>query len=69
MKNERRIDDGKIFEYLKEKVIFYDDLKIKYFISYSEANNNKKRNSNDRTRDELEVIFDELSKIALYFVK
>ena len=68
MKNERRINNSKIFKELMEKVkavsdkISYDDLKIKYFNSYSEANNNKKKKSNDRTRDELEVIFDELSK-------
>ena len=68
MKNERRINNSKIFKELMEKVkavsdtISYDDLKIKYFNSYSEATNNKKKKSNDRTRDELEVIFDELSK-------
>ena len=73
MKNERRINNSKIFKELMEKVkavsdtISYDDLKIKYFNSYSEATNNKKKKSNDRTRDELEVIFDELSKNSPLF--
>ena len=43
-------------------VISYNDLKIKYFNLYSEENNNKKKKNNERTRDELEEIFDELSK-------
>ena len=68
MKTQRSISNGKIFEKMMEKVkgvsdvISYNDLKIKYFNSYSEANNNKKKKSNERTRDELEEIFDELSK-------
>jgi hypothetical protein len=28
-------------------VIYYDDLKIKYFKSYSEATNNKKKENNE----------------------
>ena len=43
-------------------VISYNDLKIKYFNSYSEPDNNKKKKSNNRTREELEDIFNELSK-------
>ena len=68
MKTQRSISNGKIFEKMMEKVkgvsdvISYNDLKKKYFNSYSEANNNKKKKSNERTRDELEEIFDELSK-------
>ena len=68
MKAQRSISNGEIFEKIMEKVkgvsdvISYNDLKIKYFNSYSEANNNKKKKSNERTRDELEEIFDELSK-------
>ena len=63
----------KIFKELMEKVklvsdvISYDDLKIKYFNSYSEATNNKKKKSNDRTRDELEFVFDELCKSSPLF--
>lgn len=68
MKTQRSISNGEIFDKMMEKVkdvsdvISYNDLKIKYFNSYSEANNNKKRKSNERTRDELEEIFDEFSK-------
>jgi hypothetical protein len=68
MKTQRSISNGEIFEKMMEKVkgvsdvISYNDLKKKYFNSYSEANNNKKKKSNERTRDELEEIFDELSK-------
>ena len=43
--------------------ISYNDLKIKYCNSYSEAkNNNKKKKNNDKTREELESLFDEISK-------
>lgn len=68
MKVNRSISNGQIFEKLMEKVknvsdiISYKDLRIKYFNSYSDANNNKKKKSNNRTREELEDIFDELSK-------
>lgn len=68
MKTQRSISNGEIFEKIMEKVkdvsdvISYKDLKIRYFNSYSEPNNNKKKKSNDRTREELEIIFDELSK-------
>ena len=68
MKAKRTISNGEIFEKIMEKVkgvsdvISYKDLKIKYFNSYSEADNKKKKKSNDRTREELEVIFEELSK-------
>ena len=48
-------------------IISYKDLKIKYFNSYSEANNKNKKKSNDRTRDELEVIFEKLSKNPILF--
>ena len=43
-------------------VISYKDLKIKYFNSYSVANNDKKKKNNERTRTEQEELFDELSK-------
>ena len=68
MKAKRTISNCEIFEKIMEKVkdvsdvISYKDLKIRYFNSYSEANNNKRKKSNDRTRKELEVIFEELSK-------
>ena len=68
MKAQKTISNGEIFEKIMEKVkdvsdvISYKDLKIRYFNSYSEANNKKKKKSNDRTREELEVIFEELSK-------
>ena len=47
--------------------ISYNDLKIKYFNSYSISSNTKKKKSNDRTRKELEAIFDELSKNSPLF--
>jgi len=69
MKKSRSVSNGEIFEKLMEKVkgvsdpISYNDLKIKYCNSYSEAkNNNKKKKNNDKTREELESLFDELSK-------
>lgn len=68
MKTQRAITNGEIFEKIMEKVknvsdiISYNDLKIKYFNSYSDANNNKKKKSNNRTKEELEDIFEELSK-------
>jgi GTPase Era involved in 16S rRNA processing len=69
MKESRRVSNGEIFEKLMEKVkgvsdpISYNDLKIKYCNSYSEAkNNNKKKKNNDKTREELESLFDEISK-------
>ena len=68
MKVQRTISNGEIFETIMEKVkgvsdvISYNDLKKKYFNSYSNADNNKKKKSNERTREELEAIFDELSK-------
>ena len=49
MKVNRSISNGQIFEKLMEKVknvsdiISYKDLRIKYFNSYSNANNNKKK--------------------------
>ena len=69
MKKSRSVSNGEIFEKLMEKVkgvsepISYNDLKIKYCNSYSEAkNNNKKKKNNDKTREELESLFDEISK-------
>ena len=68
MKVQRAKSNGEIFEKIMEKVknvsdvISYNDLKIKYFNSYSEPDNNKKKKSNNRTREELEDIFNELSK-------
>ena len=73
MKAQKTISNGEIFEKIMEKVkdvsdvISYKDLKIRYFNSYSEANNKKKKKSNDRTREELEVIFEELSKNSPLF--
>ena len=68
MKVQKAISNGEIFEKIMEKVkkvsdvISYNDLKIKYFNSYSNASNNRKKESNNRTREELEDIFNELSK-------
>ena len=68
MKESRRISNGKILESLMEKVkgvsdtISYKDLKIKYCNSFSEPRNNKQKLYNDKTREQLESIFDELSK-------
>jgi len=69
MKESRSVSNGEIFESLMEKVkgvsdtISYKDLKIKYCNSYSEPKNNKnKKMNNDKTREELESVFDELSK-------
>ena len=68
MKVQRAKSNGEIFEKIMEKVknvsdvISYNDLKIKYFNSYSAPDNNKKKKSNNRTREELEDIFNELSK-------
>ena len=64
----RSESNGAIFETIMEKVkevsdpISYQDLQKRYFNSYSIANNNKKKKSNDKIREELEIIFDELSK-------
>ena len=68
MKETRNSYNGKIFESLMEKVkgvsdtIPYKDLKIKYCNSYSEPKNNNKKMNNDKTREQLESVFDELSK-------
>ena len=68
MKKERSISNGEIFEKMMEKVknvsdvISYNDLKIRYFNSYSEVDKKKKKKSNERTRNELESIFEEFSK-------
>ena len=68
MKEIRNVYNGKIFESLMEKVkgvsdtIPYKDLKIKYCNSYSEPKNNNKKMNNDKTREQLESVFDELSK-------
>ena len=75
MKKSRSISNGQIFEQIMEKVkgvsdvISYNDLKIKYCNSYSVAKNNKMKNNNNRTRAELEVIFDELSKNSPLFTQ
>ena len=75
MIKKRSESNGKIFERLMEKVkdvsdvISYDDLKKKYFNSYSAPNNNKKRKINDKNREELELIFDELIKSGPLFHK
>lgn len=63
---KRTESNGAIFERIMEKVkdvsdvIEYKDLRKKYFNSYSSPDNNKKRKNNDRNREELEAIFDEL---------
>ena len=68
MKESRSVSNGEIFESLMEKVkgvsdtISYKDLKIKYCNSYSEPKNKKKISYNNRTREQLESVFDELSK-------
>ena len=68
MKEIRNVYNGKIFESLMEKVkgvsdiISYKDLNIKYCNSFSEPSNKKKILYNNRTREQLESVFDELSK-------
>lgn len=68
MIQSRSESNGAIFETIMEKVkdvsnvISYKDLKKKYFNSYSVASNNKKKKNNDKTREEMEIIFEELSK-------
>jgi len=68
MKESRSVSNGKIFESLMEKVkgvsdtISYKDLNIKYCNSFSEPSNKKKILYNNRTREQLESVFDELSK-------
>ena len=64
--NNKNIYMNRIFETINEKVknvsdtISYKDLKVRYFNSYSFPNNNKKKESNNKTRKELEAIFEEL---------
>ena len=71
MKEIRNVYNGKIFESLMEKVkgvsdtISYKDLKIKYCNSYSQTNNKNKKMNNDKTREQLESVFDELSKNSI----
>ena len=73
MKKSRDISNGEIFKTIMEKVkgvsdvISYEDLKKKYFNSYPECKNNKMKKNNDRTREELESLFDELSKNSPLF--
>ena len=68
MKESRSVSNGEIFESLMEKVkwvsdtISYKELKIKYCNSFSEPRNNKQKLYNDKTREQLESVFDELSK-------
>ena len=68
MMKKRSITNSEIFNTIMDKVkevsdvISYDDLKKKYFNSYSKVTNNNKKKSNERTRDELENLFDELIK-------
>lgn len=50
------------YSYIVSEVISYDNLKKKYFNSYSIATNNKKRKLNDKIREELEILFNELIK-------
>ena len=49
--------------------ISYDDLRKRFFNSYSEANNDNKRKLNDKNRQELEIILDELIKGGPLFSK
>ena len=68
MMKKRTITNSEIFNTISDKVkevsdvISYDDLKKKYFNSYSIATNNKKKKLNKKTRDELEILFNELIK-------
>ena len=60
--------NSEIFEKIMDKVkevsdvISYEELQKKYFDSYSQANNNKKRKINAKNREELEILFEELIK-------
>ena len=73
MIKKRSESDGNIFKKIMDKVnevsdiISYEELKKKYFNSYSEANNEKKRKNNNKNRKELEIILDELIKSEALF--
>ena len=75
MKNERRNSIKQILSLLMKKVenvsndVSYNDLKIKYFNSYSYANNDKKKKNNCRIKEELEELFNEFIKNNFLFYK
>lgn len=60
--------NSEIFSKLMEKVkdvsnvVEYKDLKIKYFNAHSEPKSETQKKNNIKYRDELEILFDELSK-------
>ena len=68
MMEERTLSNAEIFSTLMEKVkkvsqvITYQELKKKYFNSHSEPNNKKKIIRNNKNREELEALLDELCK-------
>ena len=60
--------NGEIFSRIMDKVkdvsdvIDYNNLKIRYYNSYSPAKNEKQINKNIKVRDDLEILLNELSK-------
>jgi len=68
MKKYRDRDNRKIFSRIMDKVkdvsdvIDYNNLKIRYYNSYSPVKNEKQRKKNIKVRDDLEILLNELSK-------
>ena len=68
MKRNRDKSNGDIFSKIMDKVkdvsdvIDYNNLKIRYFNSYSPVKNEKQRKKNIKVRDDLEILLTELSK-------
>ena len=68
MKRNRDKSNGDIFSKIMDKVkdvsdvIDYNNLKIRYFNSYSPVKNEKQRKKNIKVRDDLEILLNELSK-------
>ena len=62
---------GDIMQKIKNisRVINYNDLITKYFNSYSPVKNPKQREKNNRNKEELEVILENISKKAPLFTK
>jgi len=68
MKRNRDKSNGEIFSKIMDKVkdvsdvIDYNNLKIRYFNSYSPVKSEKQRKKNIKVRDDLEILLNELSK-------
>ena len=67
--------NGEIFSRIMDKVkdvsdvIDYNNLKIRYYNSYSPAKNEKQKNKNIKVRDDLEILLNELSEYEPLFNK